>query len=146
MGCNGGRELTYLKWKVARAAPLNPTIPRLSDMPNSITMQNSADNMDVVAQDQTFADCIAEGSHFEGATLTRVTFTRCDLYWASFFMAQLTDVTFDRCDLRGSDFKDATMRDCRFLNCDVGTDAIGGQTEFGDTDLSTVQFVNCRGR
>ncbi|WP_413432610.1 pentapeptide repeat-containing protein [Crateriforma spongiae] len=115
-------------------------------MSTSIKMQNGADNMDVVAQDQTFADCIAEGSHFEGATLTRVTFTRCDLYWASFFMAQLTDVTFDRCDLRGSDFKEATLRDCRFLNCDVGTDAIGGQSEFGDTDLSTVQFVNCRGR
>nr|WP_261343032.1 pentapeptide repeat-containing protein [Rosistilla oblonga] len=102
--------------------------------------------MDVVAQDQTFTDCIAEGSHFEGATLTRVTFTRCDLYWASFFMALLADVTFDQCDLRGSDFKDATMRYCRFLNCDIGTDAIGGQTEFGDNDLSTVQFINCRGR
>ncbi|WP_306796934.1 pentapeptide repeat-containing protein [Rhodopirellula halodulae] len=115
-------------------------------MSSSITMRNSADNMDVVAQDETFTDCIAEGSHFEGAKLTRVTFTRCDLYWVSFFMAQLTDVTFDRCDLRGSDFKDATMRDCRFLNCDIGTDALGGQTEFGDTDLSTVEFVNCRGR
>ena len=109
-------------------------------------MQNSADNMDVVAHDETFTHAIAEGSHFEGAKLTRVTFTCCDLYWASFFMAQLTGVTFDRCDLRGSDFKDAIMCDCRFLNCDVGTDALGGQTEFGDTDLSKVQFVNCRGR
>ncbi len=25
MGCNGGRELTFLKWEVVRAAPLNPT-------------------------------------------------------------------------------------------------------------------------
>ncbi|MCC9658533.1 pentapeptide repeat-containing protein [Rhodopirellula halodulae] len=109
-------------------------------------MQNSADNTDVIATDQTFTECIAEGSHFEGAILTRVTFTRCDMYWASFFMTYLIDVTFNDCDLRGADFKAATMRGCRFLNCDVGTDAIGGQTEFGDTDLSTVQFVNCRGR
>ena len=115
-------------------------------MASSIKMRNSADNMDVVAQDQSFADCIAEGSHFEGATLTRVAFTDCDLYWASFFMAELTDVTFERCDLRGSDFKEAKMRNCRFLSCDVGDDALGGKTEFGETDLSTVQFTNCRGR
>ena len=109
-------------------------------------MQNSADNMDTVAEDQAFTDCVAEGSHFERATLTRITFTRCDLYWASFFTARLTDVTFDNCDLRGSDFKEAKLTNCRFMSCDVGTDAIGGETEFGDIDLSTVQFVNCRGR
>lgn len=121
-------------------------VRRRMAMASSIKMRNSANNMDVVAQDQTFADCIAEGSHFEGATLIRVTFTDCDLYWASFFMAELTDVAFERCDLRGSDFKEATMRNCRFLSCDVGDDALGGKTEFGDTDLSTVQFTNCRGR
>lgn len=115
-------------------------------MSNSISLQNSADNMEVVAEDQNFLDCIAEGSHFEGASLTRITFSRCDLYWASFFMARLTDVTFDHCDLRGSDFKEAILVNCRFLNCDVGTDALGGATQFDDTNLSTVQFVNCRGR
>ncbi len=26
MGCNGGRELTFLKWCVVRAAPLNPDV------------------------------------------------------------------------------------------------------------------------
>ena len=116
------------------------------NMPGSLTMCNSADNADTVAQDETYVDCIAEGSHFEGAILTRVTFTDCDMYWASFFMAELTDVTFERCDLRGSDFKKAKMRNCRFLGCDVGDDAIGCKTEFGDTDLSTVQFVDCFGR
>ncbi len=115
-------------------------------MSTSILMQNSADNMDVVVEDQAFKDCIAEGSHFEGAILTRVTFTRCDLYWASFFMAHLTDVTFDHCDLRGSDFKEVVFANCCFVNCDVGTDANGGQTQFDDTKLSSVQFVNCRGR
>jgi len=112
----------------------------------SILMKNSADNMDIIAEDQSFQDCIAEGSYFSGATLTRVTFTRCDLYWASFFMAQLTDVTFEQCDLRGSDFKEAVFANCRFVNCDVGTDAIGGRTKFDDANLSSVQFVNCRGR
>lgn len=115
-------------------------------MNKPISMQNSADNTDVVAENQSFTDCIAEGAHFDSASLTRITFTRCDLYWASFFMARLTDVTFDHCDLRGSDFKEATLSNCRFLSCDVGTDAHGGQTQFDDTDLSTVQFVNCRGR
>ncbi len=100
----------------------------------------------MVVQDESYVDCIAEGSHFDGAKLTRVTFTGCDMYWASFFMAELTDVTFERCDLRGADFKKTKMRNCRFLSCDVGNDAIGGKTEFGDTDLSTVQFVNCLGR
>ncbi|TWT95158.1 hypothetical protein Pla100_37420 [Neorhodopirellula pilleata] len=28
MGCNGGREFTFLKWRVVRAAPLNPTVRR----------------------------------------------------------------------------------------------------------------------
>ncbi|QDT03876.1 hypothetical protein K227x_22610 [Rubripirellula lacrimiformis] len=28
MGCNGGRELTFLKWRVVRAAPLNPAVMR----------------------------------------------------------------------------------------------------------------------
>lgn len=104
-------------------------------MAKSISLQNFADNMDVVAEDRTFSDCVAEGSHFEGASLTRVIFSRCDLYWASFFMARLTDVTFDHCDLRGSDFKEAILTNCRFLNCDVGTDAIGGPTQFDDVDL-----------
>jgi len=115
-------------------------------MTKFITMQNSADNMDVVSADQTFADCIAEGSHFEGAVLTRITFLRCDLYWASFYMARLTEVTFDHCDLRGSDFKEVAFHNCRFINCDVGNDALGGQTQFDDSDLTTVQFSNCRGR
>lgn len=115
-------------------------------MPSSLTMCNGADNMDAVAHDESYVGCIAEGSKFEGAILTRIVFTDCDMYWASFFMAELTDVTFERCDLRGSDFKKAKMRNCRFLDCDVGDDAIGGKTEFGDVDLSTVQFVRCRGR
>ena len=109
-------------------------------------MVNCADNDDVVAADQVFSDCIAEGVQFSGAKLTRVHFTRCDMYWASFFLAELTDVTFEQCDLRGSDFKNAKLTNCRFLNCDVGTDAIGGQTQFDETDLSTVTFDNCRGR
>ena len=29
MGCNGGRELTFLKWSVVLAAPLNPTVRQL---------------------------------------------------------------------------------------------------------------------
>lgn len=28
MGCNGGRELMFLKWRVVRAAPLNPAVIR----------------------------------------------------------------------------------------------------------------------
>ena len=115
-------------------------------MHSNIVMKNSADNDDVVAEDQTFADCIAEGVRFDGAKLTRVTFIQCDLYWASFFLARLTDVTFDNCDLRGSDFKKTTMKNCQFINCDVGTDALGGDTQFDGTDLSAVKFVNCRGR
>lgn len=118
----------------------------MKEMPTLITMQNSANNMDVVAEDQVFSDCIAEGSYFDCAILTRVTFTRCDLYWSSFFLSHLTDVTFDHCDLRGSDFKKAKLVNCRFLNCDVGADAVGGQTEFNDADLSTTHFVNCSGR
>ncbi len=112
----------------------------------TIDMSNSAFNSDVVASDMAFSDCIAEGVHFDGAQLTRIVFTRCDMYWASFFHARLEDVTFDVCDLRGSDFKKATLTNCRFLNCDLGTDAIGGQTQFDGTDLSTVEFDNCRGR
>ncbi|QDT03869.1 hypothetical protein K227x_22540 [Rubripirellula lacrimiformis] len=30
MGCNGGRELTFLRWRAVHAAPLNPTVPRLT--------------------------------------------------------------------------------------------------------------------
>lgn len=32
MGCNGGGELTFLKWKVARAAPLNPVVILLREL------------------------------------------------------------------------------------------------------------------
>ena len=109
-------------------------------------MSNSADNSEVVAKDVSFSDCTAEGVYFDSAQLTHALFTRCDMYWASFFLARLEDVTFDRCDLRGSDFKDAVLANCRFLNCDLGNDAIGGQTRFDGTDLSTVEFQNCRGR
>ena len=115
-------------------------------MPPTIDMSNSVDNSEVVASDLAFSDCIAEGVHFDGAQLTRMVFSRCDMYWASFFLARLEDVTFDRCDLRGADFKNATLANCRFLNSDLGTDAIGGQTQFDGTDLSTVEFENCRGR
>ena len=115
-------------------------------MPNNIEMRNGADNDDVIVVDRNFTDCIAEGVQFSGATLTRVNFTRCDMYWASFFIAKLTDVVFNHCDLRGADFQQATLANCRFLNCDVGNDAIGGETQFDDTDLSSVEFINCRGR
>ena len=115
-------------------------------MTSTIDMSNSANNCEVVASDLAFSDCIAEGVHFDCAQLTRTVFTRCDMYWASFFLARLEEVTFDRCDLRGSDFKNATLANCRFLNCDLGTDAIGGKTQFDETDLSTVEFQNCRGR
>jgi len=115
-------------------------------MTTTIDMSNSADNSEVVASDMAFSECIAEGVHFDSAQLTRMVFTRCDMYWASFFLACLDDVTFDRCDLRGSDFKKATLKNCRFLSCDLGTDAIGGQTQFDGTDLSAVEFKNCRGR
>ena len=54
-------------------------------------MQNSANNEDLVASDETFEDCIAEGSRFDCAKLSRVTFRRCDMYWASFFLAHLTE-------------------------------------------------------
>ena len=135
---NAGASYAHLSPAGLSRCVVNSTVPRLMNMPGSLTMCNSADNADSVAQDETYFDCIAEGSHFEGAILTRVTFTDCDMYWASFFMAELTDVTFERCDLRGSDFKKAKMRNCRFLGCDVGDDAIGCKTEFGDTDLSTV--------
>ena len=114
-------------------------------MAKTITMLNSADNEDVVATDDHFVDCTAEGARFDCAQLTGVTFTRCDLYWSSFFMPHLTNVTFDQCDLRGSDFKDSILLDCHFLNCDVGTDAIGGDTSFDGTNLDAVQFMNCRG-
>jgi uncharacterized protein YjbI with pentapeptide repeats len=114
-------------------------------MPKSLTMENSADNDNVVVQGEEYVDCIAEGARFDCAQLTAVKFVRCDLYWASFFMARLTDVTFDHCDLRGSDFKDAKMNNCRFVNCDVGTDALGGETSFDGTNLDTVRFMNCRG-
>ena len=78
--------------------------------------------------------------------MTRTVFTHCDMYWASFFLARLEEVTFDHCDLRGSDLKNATLANCRFLKCDLGTDAIGGQTQFDGTELLTVEFDNCRGR
>ena len=109
-------------------------------------MSNSADNCDIVASDLSFADCIAEGVYFETTRLTRISFSRCDMYWASFLMAQLDEVTFDHCDLRGADFTEAVLTNCRFLHCDVGTDALGGETQFDGVDLSTVEFLNCRGR
>ena len=115
-------------------------------MASTIDLSNSADNCDVVVSDLSFAGCIAEGVYFESARLTRVTFSRCDLYWASFLMAHLDDVVFERCDLRGSDFTEAVLTNCRFLKCDVGTDAIGGDTRFDGVDLSAVEFLNCRGR
>ena len=38
MGCNGGRELTFLKWRVVRAAPLNPAVrPKTVDSATSPT-------------------------------------------------------------------------------------------------------------
>ena len=111
-----------------------------------IEMRNSAMNDRVVAVDQLFADCIAEDVQFTGAALTRIVFTRCDMYWASFFIAKLTDVTFEHCDLRGADFSEAELSNCRFLNCDVGSDAIGGETQFDGVDLSSVEFANCIGR
>ena len=115
-------------------------------MTSAISMSNSADNCGVVASDLSFADCIAEGVYFETARLTRVSFVRCDMYWASFLMATLHETTFEHCDLRGADFTDAELKNCRFLNCDVGTDAIGGETQFGGASLSDVEFLNCRGR
>lgn len=109
-------------------------------------MSNFADNGDIVASNQTFEDAIAEGARFDCAELTDVTFRRCDLYWASFFMTRLVNVTFEDCDMRGADFKDSTWTKVQFINCDVGTDAIGGETQFDNTDLSSVNFKNCRGR
>ena len=114
-------------------------------MSKTISMENGADNADVNAKDQTFADCTAEGSNFDGATLARMMVIDCDLYWASFFMAKLSEVVFENCDLRGADFKKAVFENCRFLNCDLGQDAIGGNTEF-DAGPVFVEFVNCRGR
>ncbi len=35
MGCNGGRELPFLTLRVARAAPLNPTVRRSSQRADS---------------------------------------------------------------------------------------------------------------
>ena len=115
-------------------------------MAHSIEMRNGADNDDVVSADQTFSDCIAEGAQFSASKLTGVKFIRCDMYWASFFLAHLTDVTFYECDLRGSDFKETTLVNVQFIKCDVGNDAIGGETQFGGADLTTVLFTNCRGR
>lgn len=115
-------------------------------MMSTISMSNSADNCDITAADMSFTDCVAEGVYFKTARLTRVTFTHCDIYWASFLMAQLDQVTFDHCDLHGSDFTESILTNCRFLHCDVGADAVGGETRFDDVDLSTVKFVNCRGR
>ena len=84
-----------------------------------IVMENSADNSNVIADNRTFVDCIAEGSHWEGARLTRVHFLRCDLYWASYFTASLVEVIFEDCNLRGSDFKCASIIRCRFVRCDL---------------------------
>ena len=109
-------------------------------------MQNGADNEDIVVRDMVFENFIAEGVHFDCATLAHVIFRSCDMYWASFFLAHLADVTFDQCDLRGADFKEATFVNVQFLDCDVGTDAIGGETQFDDTDLTGVKFERCRGR
>lgn len=127
-------------------APSSLPLANCNAMNTVIQMRNSADNSGAIVCDETFVDCIAEGVCFDCASLTRVTFVRCDFYWASFFLSTLTNVTFDHCDLRGSDFKDSTLANCCFTNCDVGTDAIGGETQFGNTDLSSVEFINCRGR
>ncbi len=115
-------------------------------MTSVIKMANSADNCDLVASNQSFFDCIAEGAYFDAARLTRISFTRCDMYWASFLMARLEEVTFEECDLRGADFTEAMLKHCHFIQCDVGTDALGGETKFDGVDLSSVEFLNCRGR
>lgn len=109
-------------------------------------MFNSADNRDVVAINLYYSDCIAEGIHFDDAQLTRINFVRCDMYWASFFCAKLVNCSFEQCDLRGSDFKASRLINCRFIDCDLGTDAIGGDTQFDGVELSSVEFLNCRGR
>lgn len=129
---------------IAGCSQSTPTLSPPMNTPD--LMRNSANNCDAEVSDETFTDCVAEGVHFDGASLTRVSFIRCDLYWATFSLATLTSVTFDHCDLRGADFGDVTLVDCRFIDCDVGTDAIGGETSFEGTDLSSVDFVNCRGR
>ena len=109
-------------------------------------MYNSADNKDVVAAGETYEDAIAEGVLLDGAKLTNITFRQCDMYWSSFFLAKLVDVTFEDCDLRGADLKEMKLTNVRFVDCDVGTDAIGGETQFEGTDLTMVEFINCRGR
>lgn len=111
-----------------------------------LDLRNSADNDDRVVTDATYSDCIAEGCQLMGVRLNRVTFIRCDLYWSVWFLAELIDVTFDHCDLRGAAFNDAILTQCRFVDTDVGTDALGGQTDWGNADLSSTTFVRCRGR
>ena len=115
-------------------------------MHDTVEMRNSADNSDVVVKDAIFVDCVAEGVCFDGAQLKRVRFENCEMYWATFFLAELTDVTFEKCDLRGSDFKRVKFSNCQFIQCDVGMDALGGETQFDDSDLSNVTFIECRGR
>ena len=110
-----------------------------------ITLTNGASNLDVVASDETYRNGIAEGAHFDGATLTRISFVECDLYWASFSVATLSHVVFDNCDLRGADFADSTLDNCRFVRCDLGPDALGGKTVFDGADLSSVVFEGCNG-
>lgn len=126
--------------------PAKPCRSPPKKMTSTIEMSNSADNCGVVASDLIFADCVAEGVYFETARLMRILFSHCDMYWASFLMAQLENVTFDHCDLRGCDFTEAILTNCRFLHCDVGTDSVGGETTFDGVDLSTVEFLDCRGR
>lgn len=110
-----------------------------------IIMENRGDNSDAVAADQTFMDCIAQSSHWEGAHLTRISFLRCDLYWASFFLASLVEVTFEDCNLQGSDFKRASIVRCRFVRCNLGRDNLGGKTEFQPSEMVDTTFHECMG-
>ena len=46
--CNGGRELTFLKWKLFAAAPLNRNVPRswrLSELPDDNRRPSNADSL-----------------------------------------------------------------------------------------------------
>ena len=110
-----------------------------------LDLRNSADNDDRIVSNERYSDRIAEGCHFMGVRLKRVNFTRCDLYWSIWFQAELVDVTFEQCDLRGAAFNNAKLIRCRFVDTDVGTDALGGRTDWGNVDLSTTTFVRCRG-
>ncbi|WP_164103827.1 pentapeptide repeat-containing protein [Candidatus Laterigemmans baculatus] len=133
-----------LKTIHSAAAGLTRTLSGLTS--KMLDLRNGADNDDRVVTDETYTDRIAEGCLMMGVRLTRVTFIRCDLYWSLWFLAELTEVVFDRCDLRGAAFNDATLTRCRFIDTDVGTDALGGLTDWGNADLSTTTFIRCRGQ